>query len=614
MVRVRKEVEGPDSAEPVTALTEQREIAGEGHRIARDVHELRGPESGEGRHDVLTRPGPRRVEHDRRALQPCALGAPPGKVAVNAGGHRTRTGPLSEVPSGVASRAFVALHRLDSDAAAEPVADRGGQKAHPAVQVEVHRRRVETVRVDRGLHRFRECGGRVPVHLPEPVRMEVEVALPDTFGDRLAPLAVGEHDDRAQRRGDDAKPTRGRIAEARSSRDLRYCQGEVCDRDDAMRPCSVRAEGPVGGRVKTNAGAPSGAVCRAAERLDGDLVIDAGHPVQRVGQHLPFELPLVRELDVTELGAARALLRRAVERRGRPHVRLPVRGRPQHLDGVGAPELRLRVIGHDRTDELAGDRIRDEDHPPLVPGDHDPAVGYVGDLQLDELAQRISHPPSLGAAVSETAVRLYLASTSPARLATLRAAGVEPIVTPSRVDEDAVVAAAGTLTAADTVLFLARAKAEAVSRSAGPDADGVPDGFVLGGDSVFELDGAVYGKPLTASVARERWELQRGRTGVLHSGHWLIDQRGGVVHGAAGAVSSASVTFAGDVTDTELEAYIATGEPLNVAGAFTIDSLGAPFITAVQGDPHTVVGLSLSTLRSLLRGFGVEWHELARWR
>lgn len=205
-------------------------------------------------------------------------------------------------------------------------------------------------------------------------------------------------------------------------------------------------------------------------------------------------------------------------------------------------------------------------------------------------------------------MRLYLASTSPARLATLRAAGVEPIVVPSNVDEDAAVASAGTLTPPETVLLLARLKAEAVAMS---EIDGVEvDGFVLGGDSVFELDGRVYGKPLTASVARERWKLQRGRTGILHSGHWLIDRRGRVVHGAAGAVSSARVTFAADVTDAELDSYIATGEPLQVAGAFTIDSLGAPFITSVEGDPHTVVGLSLSTLRGLLRGFGVEWNEL----
>jgi septum formation protein len=133
---------------------------------------------------------------------------------------------------------------------------------------------------------------------------------------------------------------------------------------------------------------------------------------------------------------------------------------------------------------------------------------------------------------------------------------------------------------------------------------------VLGGDSAFELDGVVYGKPHLPEVARERWILQRGRTGHLHSGHWLVDHRGGVVRGAVGDVATAGVTFASDISDQEIDAYIATGEPLEVAGAFTIDSLGAPFITSVDGDPHAVVGLSLSTLRSLLLQFGVEWPSL----
>lgn len=205
--------------------------------------------------------------------------------------------------------------------------------------------------------------------------------------------------------------------------------------------------------------------------------------------------------------------------------------------------------------------------------------------------------------VSDSAVRLYLASTSPARLATLRAAGIEPVVLPSFVDEDAAVEAAGPLTPIEMVLLLARLKASAVL---GPNIDG----FVLGGDSAFELDGIVYGKPHRAEVARERWLLQRGRTGHLHSGHWLIDHRGGNAQGAVGDVATAGVTFASDLSDYEIDAYIATGEPLEVAGAFTIDSLGAPFITAVDGDPHAVVGLSLSTLRSLLLQFGVRWPSL----
>jgi septum formation protein len=205
-------------------------------------------------------------------------------------------------------------------------------------------------------------------------------------------------------------------------------------------------------------------------------------------------------------------------------------------------------------------------------------------------------------------VRLYLASTSPARLATLRAVGVEPVLLASNVDEDAAVAAAGALTAPEMVLLLARLKAEAV---VGRTVDGQPiDGFILGGDSAFELDGVVYGKPHEPAVARERWLLQRGREGELHSGHWLIDHRGGVAAGASGGVSTSSVRFASDIGDDEIDAYVATGEPLEVAGAFTIDSLGAPFISEVRGDPHAVVGLSVALLRELLLGFGVRWHTL----
>jgi septum formation protein len=137
------------------------------------------------------------------------------------------------------------------------------------------------------------------------------------------------------------------------------------------------------------------------------------------------------------------------------------------------------------------------------------------------------------------------------------------------------------------------------------DADPI-DGFILGGDSAFELDGRVYGKPLRAEVARERWLAQRGRTGLLHSGHWLIDHRGGTTGGAVGGVSTASVTFA-DVSEAEIDAYIATGEPLLVAGAFTIDSLGGPFVSRVEGDPHAVVGLSLALLRELLLEFDAPW-------
>jgi septum formation protein len=216
---------------------------------------------------------------------------------------------------------------------------------------------------------------------------------------------------------------------------------------------------------------------------------------------------------------------------------------------------------------------------------------------------------------------LYLASTSPARLATLRAAGIEPILLPSFVDEDAAVEAAtaaareegrlsadGTLPGPEMVLLLAKLKAEAV---VGRLVDGMPiNGLILGGDSAFELDNILYGKPHHPHVARERWYQQRGREGLLHSGHWIIDHRDGVVSGAIGDVSTTAVRFAANITDTEIEAYIATGEPLQVAGAFTIDSLGAPFISEVRGDPHAVVGLSLAQVRELLLHFDVAWPSL----
>jgi septum formation protein len=208
-------------------------------------------------------------------------------------------------------------------------------------------------------------------------------------------------------------------------------------------------------------------------------------------------------------------------------------------------------------------------------------------------------------------MQLYLASTSPARLMLLRSSGIEPIIVPSHVDEDAAVAAAETaagnaLGPEETVALLARAKAESVWQ----DLDGA-GGLILGGDSVFVVDGVIYGKPHTPQAALERWHRQRGQTGRLYSGHWLIDHRSdGSVGGAVGAVASSDVTFASDITDAEIAAYIATGEPLSVAGAFTIDSLGAPFIERISGDPSTVVGLSLPTLRSLVRQLGYDWTSL----
>lgn len=194
-----------------------------------------------------------------------------------------------------------------------------------------------------------------------------------------------------------------------------------------------------------------------------------------------------------------------------------------------------------------------------------------------------------------------LASASPARLTTLRRAGLHPTVVVSDVDEDAVVARYGVTDAEDVALVLARAKAEAVAHGR------TGDELVLGCDSVLEVDGEVHGKPGTTDVARERWKRLRGRSAVLHTGHWLVATAPG--GGCAGAVGSTTVHFAA-VDDDEIEAYVATGEPLGVAGAFTLDGLGGAFVTGVEGDPHGVVGVSVPLLRTLVRDLGLSWTQL----
>jgi septum formation protein len=204
---------------------------------------------------------------------------------------------------------------------------------------------------------------------------------------------------------------------------------------------------------------------------------------------------------------------------------------------------------------------------------------------------------------------LVLASASPARRKLLAAAGLEPSIVVSSVDEDAVTAAAretyGELVAEDVALVLARAKAEDV-------ADQIDDAVVIGCDSVLDLDGEIHGKPSSPAVAISRWRQMRGRSGVLHTGHWVVDTRAeedGGTGATLGATASTTVHFA-KLSDDEIEAYVATGEPLRVAGAFTLDGLGGPFVTGIEGDPSNVVGLSLPLLRELLLELGLSWHDL----
>ncbi len=186
--------------------------------------------------------------------------------------------------------------------------------------------------------------------------------------------------------------------------------------------------------------------------------------------------------------------------------------------------------------------------------------------------------------------RIVLASASPARLGVLRAAGLDPEVVVSGVDETAFTAA----TPAELAGQLATAKAAAV-------ASGLADGLVIGCDSLLDLDGRALGKPASASEAAARWRQMSGRAGTLVTGHCVINAATGQ---RAAAVAATRVHF-GTPSEEEIVASIASGEPLAVAGAFTLDGLGGWFVDGIDGDYGTVLGVSLPLLRRLLADLGV---------
>jgi len=194
--------------------------------------------------------------------------------------------------------------------------------------------------------------------------------------------------------------------------------------------------------------------------------------------------------------------------------------------------------------------------------------------------------------------RLILASASPARLATLRRAGLDPEVVVSGVAEDTV--------PGETPSALAGRLAELKAAAVADRLPATKDRVVLGCDSVLELDGLAYGKPADAVEATRRWQDLRGRSGMLHTGHTVVLPGTGA---RRSAVAGTVVHFA-EVSDEEIEAYVATGEPLAVAGAFTIDGLGGPFVAGIEGDHHNVVGVSLPLLRTLLAELGIGWIDL----
>src|SRR4051794_11016135 len=191
-------------------------------------------------------------------------------------------------------------------------------------------------------------------------------------------------------------------------------------------------------------------------------------------------------------------------------------------------------------------------------------------------------------------MRVILASASPARLATLRAAGVEPEVIVSGVNEDQITSPdAGNLAAA-----LAQMKCRAVADQVEADA------LVIGCDSVLAFEGEIFGKPGGPVEAAGRWRRMRGHSGVLHTGHCV--RRGGEEF----VETASTIVHFANISDAEIDAYVATGEPLQVAGAFTIDGLGGAFVTGIEGDHHNVVGISLPLLRELFAELDVTWTDL----
>lgn len=196
-------------------------------------------------------------------------------------------------------------------------------------------------------------------------------------------------------------------------------------------------------------------------------------------------------------------------------------------------------------------------------------------------------------------VRFVLASASPARLATLRAAGVHPEVIVSGVDEDAISADTSTRLVQELATAKARAVAGRLTGSA----------LVLGCDSMLEFEGEMVGKPGSTEQAVARWQRLSGKTGVLHTGHALLELGDGEVRRTVQAVASTEVRFA-ELAPQEIEAYVGTGEPLNVAGGFTIDGLGGWFVESLVGDHHNVVGLSLPLLRRMLAKLGYRVTDL----
>ena len=198
-------------------------------------------------------------------------------------------------------------------------------------------------------------------------------------------------------------------------------------------------------------------------------------------------------------------------------------------------------------------------------------------------------------------MRIVLASASPSRRFILESAGVDPIIHPADIDEDALIASLNDAPPREVILALCATKAEAVAAQ-------YPDDIVIGCDSMLLLNGTLQGKPHTIDATINRWKAQRGKTADLITGHCIVAPGG---EQQVLDAASTSVTF-GDVSDADIDAYARSGEPLKCAGAFTLEALGGWFIDRINGDPSNVIGLSLPLVRRALSSFGIDVADV--WR
>lgn len=203
--------------------------------------------------------------------------------------------------------------------------------------------------------------------------------------------------------------------------------------------------------------------------------------------------------------------------------------------------------------------------------------------------------------------RVILGSASPARRRVLRGAGLDPVVVVSDVDEDALLAELTDASPEQVVIALAAAKADAIVAAlpTPSDDEAGPDAVLLTCDSMLFFDGALSGKPHTAPVAVQQWKRLRGTSAQLITGHVVTLLRDAAPTARASESCSTTIHFA-DIDDATIEAYAATGEPLSVAGAFTLDGLGGWFVDGIDGDPSSVLGIGLPTTRRLLAEVGVD--------